>query len=204
MPVLMLQSHPLSTCRSFSHALRFPFLLQFVDKFNEAKAAAKELANERQQAAKRQQDQEKTLPPAVAVGGSSPSPTSPHIKSPSLISPPASTGSMTSKSPSPLQSSPGPETIETSEHSSNSSTSSKEGVMDGLEVRGEQAERKLSASSGGSSPLVNGGESPHMELHLSHRVTTNGHSSEVCAKGRGERESKCSLINISQTVSVRY
>ena len=150
--------------------------MQFVDKFNEAKAAAKELANERQMAAKRLQDQEKTLPPAAAMGGSSPSPTSPHVKSPSLISPPPSTGSMTSKSPSPLQSSPGPEAVETSEHSSISSTSSKEGMMDGLEVRGEQAERKLSASSGGSSPLINGGESPHIESHL----TTNGHSSEVC------------------------
>ena len=162
-------------------------MIQFVEKFNEAKTAAKELANERQLAAKRHQDQEKTLPPAAAMGGSSPSPTSPHIKSPSLISPPASTGSMTSKSPSPLQSSPGPEiidTIETSEHSSISSTSSKEGVMDGgleVQLRGEQAERKISAaSSGGSSPLINGGESPHIEsLHPPHRVTTNGHSTEV-------------------------
>ena len=61
--------------------------------------------------------------------------------------------------------------------------------MDGLEVqvRGEQAERKLSASSGGSSPLINGGESPHIDSHLSHRVTTNGHNNEVHEKGE-ERE----------------
>ena len=79
--------------------------------------------------------------------------------------------------------------VETSEHSSISSTSSKEGVMDGLEVqvRGEQAERKLSASSGGSSPLINGGESPHIDSHPSHRVTTNGHNNEVHEKGE-ERE----------------
>ena len=50
--------------------------------------------------------------------------------------------------------------------------------MDGLEVRGEEAERKSSASSSGSFPLINGGESPQMDSH-SHRVT-NGHSSEVC------------------------
>ena len=130
---------------------------QFVEKFTEAKTAAKELASERAQAARRQQDNEKTFPPA----GSSPSPTSPHIKSPSIISPPASTSSAPSKSPSPL------DVSETVEH--------KESTLEGLEIRGEAAERKSSASSSGSAPLVNGEDSPRMDPL---RVT-NGHSSEV-------------------------
>lgn len=92
--------------------------------------------------------------------------------------------------------------------------------MDGgleVQLRGEQAERKISAaSSGGSSPLINGGESPHIEsLHTSHRVTTNGHSTEVrvqwvyerrgfeIMKGReGERSliwrSTCTHIHVRQ------
>ena len=140
------------------------YFLQFVEKFNEAKAAAKELVNERQLAAKRMQDQEKTLPPA----GSSPSPTSPHIKSPSIISPPASTITTTSKIPSPIQGSPGPE-ARLSE-----TTETKESLMDGVEIRGEEAERKSSASSSGSSHLVNGGESPRTNSRV-----TNGHSNEV-------------------------
>ena len=65
--------------------------------------------------------------------------------------------------------------------------------MDGgleVQLRGEQAERKISAaSSGGSSPLINGGESPHIEsLHPPHRVTTNGHSTEVRVQYRCMRE----------------
>ena len=141
---------------------------QFVEKFTEAKAAAKELASERQQAARRLQEGEKTLPPA----GSSPSPTSPHVKSPSIISPPASTSSAPSKSPSPLRSSPGLDGSETTEHAQQKEST----PLEGVEVWGDVAERKTSASSSGSAPLVNGEESP--QLDHQHRVT-NGHSSEV-------------------------
>ena len=59
-------------------------------------------------------------------------------------------------------------------------TEAKELLMDGVELRGEEAERKLSASSSGTSHLVNGGESPRTE---SHRVT-NGHSNEVSEWGK--------------------
>ena len=81
-----------------------------------------------------------------------------------------------------MQSSPGPEA-----HHEIGET--KESPLDGLEVHvpGEEAERKSSASSSGSIPLVNGGESPQLD---SHRVT-NGHSTEVsiymyvCERERG-------------------
>ena len=75
-----------------------------------------------------------------------------------------------------MQSSPGPEAHETSEM--------KDSPVDGVEVRGEEAERKSSASSSGSLPMVNGGESPQLDTH---RVT-NGHSTEVRLREGGERE----------------
>lgn len=82
-------------------------LLQFIEMFNEAKLAARELMKERQMTTQRLQDQDKPHPPS----GSSPSPTSPPIKSPNVISPPVSTSSSTSKSPSPSSlTSPGPYT----------------------------------------------------------------------------------------------
>lgn len=74
----------------------FDLLIQFVEKFAEAKAAARELMKEKQQANQKLVDNEKLQSPGDN------SPTSPAAKSPSVISPPASTPGGTIKGTTPL------------------------------------------------------------------------------------------------------
>ena len=140
---------------------------QFIERFNEAKEAAKELMKERQMATQRLQDQDKPHPPA----SSSLSPTSPPVKSPSAVSPPLVSSS--SKSPSlSLTSSPGLHTSAgvTVERSS----------PDNPSPSGSNGEKEFQSGRKPSKEeiVLNGNQSPQLDQVK----ISNGHSSmgDVC------------------------
>ncbi|XP_064390543.1 homer protein homolog 1-like [Halichondria panicea] len=153
-------------------------LVLFVEKFTEAKVAARELMRERQQANQKMADNEKPQSPA-SFGDSSP--TSPSSKSPSVISPPASTPGGTMSSHTPLLTSPPPVVSVTPSRlrPEDPTGSESEGSSE------EKTQRKVSDS---GSVTMNGNGTGSVSPKLIEPIVklTNGHSKETSSDAQLE------------------
>lgn len=175
--------------------------LQFVDKFNEAKQAAKELMKERQLATQKLQEQDKPHPPAGSSVGNTSVSTSPPVKSPTVVSPPAAVTTTTTssiyKSPSPSISSPGVYTppssaslvgaaVTGSETGSGTGSGGRSELVEEQLVNDlskekedvESKERKSSKEEKGG--ILNGSRSPQLQLSNGHSVVANEDVSLHC------------------------